>query len=403
MNYIRQCSNISSFDDFAGNRYLVRKACEHVKSGKHLILFGPTGCGKTTLCRLFKKEYEDHSVYEVNKDTYTSSKDVINNLKWFIKNKPIMMFFEKKKSRKVIFIDDYDILVNADKLLGSMISTEIIPLLTEHGIQMIITCLTDFQLKKKFQETLKEVEIIKLTYPAVKDAYVYLLQHLEGLIDGKEEQLLQLLQTYKGNIRDTLMHLDTPRNTDELLNFNYRDLSPFEIVKKVFLQPSITSSDVATLTNLDGSNIAYLLFENIPEELVKRGTDPVNLYTSLVSQFIYSAEIETFACCSTDWNLLEISSLLRLDTFRHLLNENPRTSACPSTQEGTLRFTQVLSKLSHKNIYAKKMAHIKHRSMLSTDTVLFLIDAYAKTNNSDPLKKNTEESNMITTYKKYFT
>ncbi len=403
MDYIKACSNqLVSLDNFAGNRFLIRKIHEFVKNGKNIVIFGPTGCGKTTICHLLKKDYEDYGVYEVNKDTFTTSKEVINNLKWFINNKPIMSFFGKQKYQKIIFIDDYDILVNADKLIGSLIVSEIVPLLSRSKVQMVLTCLTDFQLKKKLQDSLKDSEIVKLTYPSIKDAYAYLMHTLDGMIDGKEEKLLKLLHTYKGCIRDALLHLDTPETEQDLLNYNYRDLSSFEIIKKIFLQTTITPSDVYTLINLDGANIAYMLFENIPEELCKRGTNAIELYLTILHQFVQSAEIETTACYSMDWTLFEISSLLRLDMFRNILNENKRTTSA-DVKDDSLRFIQVLSKLSHKNIFAKKLSHIKKRSLLSTDTVLYLVDTCAKNGNNDSIKKNTEESNMITTYKKYFT
>jgi len=403
MEYIRVCSKIESVKDFVGNKFLVRKTHDFIKHGKNVIIFGPTGCGKSTLCRLFKNEFEHHAVYELNKDTFTTTKEVITNLKWFIKNKSILSFFgsssSQKKQQRAIFIDDYDILINSDKILSGLLITEIVPLLKEYNVQLIITCLTDFHLKKKFQESLKDIEIIKLTYPQPKESYVYLLHILEGMIDGKEEKLLHLINQFKGSIRDTLMHLDTPQTDEELLSSNYRDLSSFEIIKKIFLQHSITPNDISNLMQNDISNISFLLFENIPDELCanRNNKEAIQIYLSILKYLAYSAEIETFAYNNTDWNLFDVSTFMRIDIFRHILNEHPRIT---HNSHESLRFTQVLSKLSHKNIFAKKINTIRKRSLLSLESVLTLVDVYANENIS--VKKNTEDSNIITTYKKYF-
>ena len=403
MEYIRICSTIDNIKDFVGNKFLVRKTNDFINQGKNVIIFGPTGCGKSTLCRIYKKNFEDHGIYELNKDTFTTTKEVITNLKWFIKNKSILTFFRCKSSpakiqRRAIFIDDYDILINADKMLSGLLQSEIIPLLREYNVQLIITCLTDFQLKKKFQETLKDIEIVKLTYPQPKEAYIYLLQRLEGAIEGKEEKLLRLIQQYKGCIRDALMHLDAPQTEHELLSSNYRDLSSFEIIKKLFLQSVITSQDMVHLMQNDVSNISFLLFENIPDELClnRNHKDVIQIYLSILKHLTLTAEIETFAYNNTEWSLFDMSTHMRLDIFRAILNQHSRSSE----HDISLRFTQVLSKLSHKNIFAKKLSNIRKRSMLSSDAILALIDECAS--EDLPIKKNTDESNILTTYKKYF-
>ena len=391
-----------SIGAFAGNRFLVRKIFENASKGIHLVIFGPPGCGKTTLCRIFQTSIQYQSYFEVNKDSFSTVKELIVGIKNFITNRSIESYFARQTSsnKRAIFIDDYDILVNTDKNLPSSLAKDIFPLLETHKVQLIITCLTDHNIKKKMQEALKTVEIMKLTYPQPKEAFAYLLATFGDKLDGREERILELLVKYKGCIRDALLHLDVPDDTEAVMT-HFKDMSHFDVVKALFLKTPITIEDMKYVLLNDVSNIVYLLYENLPEEIIHNRTCTVDRgldeYLKILNFFAETGEIETFGFNTSDWKLYDSANMMRMELIRRVFNEFPSK---PTTQrkDKQLRFTQLLSKMSHRNIFYRRIENIRARTDLSYEQVIAALEQTA----DNAFKKNTDESNVLITYKKYF-
>lgn len=397
MELLKQCIP-DNIQKFVGNRFLVRKIYENVSKGMHVVIFGPTGCGKTTLCRIFQSSIGYKSVFEVNKDTYSSAKELVNNLKNFMTSKTIECFFNSNRNNKrAIFIDDYDILINTDKTLTSLLNSEIFPLLEKYKIQLVVTAITDHNIKKKFQETLKNIEYMKLSYPLPKEGFVYLINELGDKIDGKEERLLELLTKYKGCIRDAMLHLEEPDDT-AVLGLSFKDMNQFETIKAIFTKSNITKEDIMYILHNDVSNIAYLLYENIPEEICYNRImdNPTTIYNEVLNAFSATAEIETYAFNTTEWKLYDMANLIRMGIIQRILNTYHSKPAA-SRKDGALRFTQLLSKMSHKNILCKKIDTIRDKTLLNYEQIFKSIETSKET-----FKKNSEEANVHATYMKYF-
>jgi energy-coupling factor transporter ATP-binding protein EcfA2 len=400
MDLLTLCS-VSNIKDFAGNRFLVRKLFENVQNGTSVIIFGPTGCGKTTLCRIFKTQIDFQSVFEVTRDNFTSCKDLVSHIKTFVDNKSIASYFSKGKCKRVIIIDDYDVLLNTDKTLQSIFVNDIIPMLQRKNVQLIMTCITDFQTKKKLQESVKSIECVKLTHPSPKEAYAFLVNMLDERIEGKEERLLQMVNKYKGAIREALLHLDSSED-GEYIGVNFRDLNTFEIVRKMFNSQRITHDDIMYIYRSDASNIMYLLYENLPDELCHRDAKKAQAnYLKMLNYFVSTAEMETYAYNATEWKIFEWTCYLRLQYIKNALNECAPVKG--EQQQHQLRYTQLLSKISHKNILAKKIENIQKRNQLPLDDIFQLVDRVVKDDAlADSIKKTTDDSTVVSTYKKYF-
>lgn len=402
MDLLHLCQ-VHDIKEFVGNRFIVRKLYDAVNNGKNVVILGPTGCGKTTLCDVFRNKVAFKSHFDVSKDTVTSNqKDTIINIKSYILNKTIDSFFNTRNNKRAIFIDDFDIITNTDKTLYNGLLTEVIPLALQHKVQLIITCVTDFQFKKKIQEVIKDIEVVKLSYPNPKETYSYLINVLDSHVEGKEERLLELVNKYKGNIRDVLLHLNSV-DDNETHDVEWKDLSSFDIVKKLFHKTRITDADVNYICKNDALTILYLIFENIPEYLVSRidkvnSTNISNIYLRIIQCFTCTAELETYAYSSTDWKLFEISCNIRLRLIQNVLNE--LTPSQIVSKDDTLRFAQLLSKMSHSNIFGKKMKNIHNRSMVCMDAIYHLLDKVARDENL--LKKKTDDFIIASTYAKYF-
>lgn len=407
-------------DKFVSNKLQIKSINEFLdvdsKSVKNILcIIGPDGCGKTTLCNLIFNKY-NKQVLEIGKDNLASS-DIKQVLQNFANNMTIDSMLFKK--HKVVFVDDIDILMNVDRMvLSKIISLD--KVLKSKKIKVVLTC--NINDEKKINENNKNIDIVKLSYPLYKDSYAYIMNCLnDNDIENDPKKLLDVSQKCKGNIREIILNLETNTNDlDEKRSQDaFKDLNNFEITKKI-LQKKYSKTDLDYFQQTDIGIIPYMLYENIPDELdanykFKRGKSSVSLidyYTNINNAFIEASIFEEKAYSSLDWQYYEYANILKMNSI-HLTIQALEQKA--SNKDVKYRFSQMLSKTSHRNILAKKMKEVSNENNVSNMMVLNAIDVQTQNNilneNEQKNKKVSKQSNLqssevtslITTFEKYFT
>ncbi len=378
-------------NDFVGNRIQIKKLSELLDSTKvpFVALLGPDGCGKSTLVELLLKA-KKFNVLDIQKDSYTS-KEMSSIISSYCKNKTIDSFFNK--SRKCILVDGYESLVVLDKTITSALMSCLEVIKENGGVLIIVANLSE---ERRLLDTKKQPEIVKISYPMPRDCYSFLLnQELE--VD--EEHLLKLVKVYKGCIRDIILNLHST-NGDVKDGLLYKDLSNFEIVKRLY-EDGCTIEKLDRLIREDTSIIAFMLYENIPEHLcynidVKK-SQVLDLYNDMNSNMIESCKIESFIYESGMWSMYDLVNVMRIHGTMLFLTQY---KAKPVMKDYKMRFSQILSKVSHKNIMCKKVKAICKQNKLSYHNIYLMSDAITQTKQT--FKGNADEGNFISTYEKYF-
>lgn len=407
-------------DKFVSNKFQIKSINEFLdidrKSVKNILcIIGPDGCGKTTLCNLiFNKN--NKQVLEIGKDNLASS-DIKQVLQNFANNMTIDSMLLKKN--KVVFVDDIDILMNIDRIvLSKIISLD--KVLKNKKIKVVLTC--NINDEKKINENNKNIDIVKLSYPSYKDSYAYIMNCFnDNDIEHDPKQLLDVSQKCKGNIREIILNLETNTNDldEKCTQDAFKDLNNFEITKKIF-QKKYSKADLDYFQQTDIGIIPYMLYENVPDELdanykFKRGKSSVSLidyYTNINNAFIEASIFEEKAYSSLDWQYYEYANILKMNSI-HLTLQSLEQRA--SNKDVKYRFSQMLSKTSHRNILAKKMKEVSNENNVSNMMVLNAIDVQTQHNisneNEQKTKKASKQSSsqsseitsLITTFEKYFT
>lgn len=367
--------------DIVGNRVAIKTFIDILKQPTHtpkvILLLGPTGCGKTTLCNLVFSEL-NFKVYEIN------SKDGLNNLSTFIVHKTIDSY-EEIPRRKIIFIDNVDILINTERSTLSIIDNSIVHLI-RNNVYMVIT--SKFSEEKTIVNALKKnAEIIKLAYPPIKDAFIYLSSILE---DRDEEDLLTIVKKQRGNIRDVILNIDnTQQELDQIVrDRGFNEYNNFEIVQAFFTNSKW--SDVISILHSDPSMISYLLYENVIDE-VYHNREAVAVMKSLLqinTFFIWASIIEKYVQDNLEWSLYNPMQIIKIAGI-YVVLKNLKTKK--ERKDVKFRFSQVLSKLSHRNMMAKKLSTIT----LPVTDLLHLIDA-------KQIEPTEDLKQVSSTYHKYF-
>lgn len=371
--------------DFVGNKLLIQKLIEIFKNKnyekKFIGIVGPDGSGKTTICNIIFKNL-DFEVLNISKENY-SNKETLLTINNFIKNKTIDSFFNKKQ--KIVFFDDIDIISNIDRsIVSNLLSLK--DDMKKYNIFIVITCNTRDE--KKVNDFKKDIEIFKLTYPSIKDTYAYLINKD---ITNDLENLLKLVQYYRGSIRDIIMNLDIGNDNDPY-KFMFKDMNNFEIITKI-INNNITINTITNMVVDDSNMITFLLYENFLNEISNKDYTLKN-HSKIIDYYIDSTTIETSIYETGNWNYMDVVNSLRILPIKiHITDKDKKY------KDNKYRFSQILSKISHRNMLRKKINNYADINYINSDNIFMLTEA---TLIDETQKNNIDLSNFCTTYEKYF-
>lgn len=372
-----------SLNDIVGNRAQINKMRDAFRLNNSIIILGVPGSGKTTLARLLCADY----------NTLVVTKENIDSIPAFITDKTITSFFDKR--RKAILFDDVDILIQNDKTsLAFFIK---VAQDTKNKIPCIFTCNQNDE--KKILELKKHSEAIKLFLPSVKECFTYLMRILEhGGFEYDAEVLLKACHTTKGNIREALAEAIHGNNEEEAV---FKNMNIFETIRRLLSKP-LTKKDTFYLIDEEPNITSCMYYENIPEEIYLNRTKDLSqalkTYASIVDIYMESTVIEDFMCKNHEWALWDLIYHMRFLGANHILMSLPRTTEPKDTM---VAFSQILSKISHKNIMGKRLRSITPG--LSVESKILLADHNSVI--SDKQRKQSlsaDENNFVATYAKYF-
>lgn len=321
------------------------------------LLVGPSGCGKTTLVRLLLESHkEKYDVLDIKGNDVTDLKALKVLIENFVAHRTIESFFSRKA--KLVFFDDVDLMMCADRGCGTYLMSFVDGLKKNVAVSFIMTC--SLSEERKLTDLKKKVPPLRMYNPTPKETLPLVLDILEReSIPHDASKVVELVETYHGNIRNVLQNLhqlDAGKKTlaTEKMLRDLCDATTFDITRRMLSSP-MRVKDLHLLS--DNTMVPLLLYENYLAELFdNRLKQPPSVYANVVSKIMSNtleAEIlERYMFQTTDWELFDPVITLKCGCINYLVNALPRKKFPKSD---ALVFTQALSKAATRHNYGKRL------------------------------------------------
>jgi len=262
MNWI-ELYRPKTFAEIKGNKEEIRKVVAFInnplRKKKALILYGPPGCGKTTLAHVISKE-TNSEIFELNASDFRNKAKLQEVLRPAMQQKSLL------NSNKIILIDEADGITGTDR--GG--ASEILNLLNLTPYPVIITANDIWS--KKLSDLRKKSELIN-----IKEADYNLITELLIDILRKEEKFIpidilkKISVRAKGDFRAAINDLQTAAGLEnpETIDFAERDKEKdiFNALKLVFKgKPTYETLRAYDAVDMPIDEIILWVEENIPSE-----------------------------------------------------------------------------------------------------------------------------------------
>jgi energy-coupling factor transporter ATP-binding protein EcfA2 len=301
----------SRTSELVGNSYVCKKISESIRDGVSTIIFGPTGCGKTTFVEVIARD-AGASLYRIDTERVFSAQGdgKITFYKAFKKLVDERVYFKtidlsnfgglvkQPTGRTVIFIDEIDALVSCDTKGGLqklVLDYALDPRLAKKYVFICVSCNRG---EKKFTEAKKKLQVLRMRSPREDELLLFLnsIVRKEGLGHSTSE-IVDIINQSNSDLRQILYRVcgvSTPvcdknpdknpdkkeeggneesevgvpcayNDPDREQNVFY-DMTNQEILQKIMNKP-ISYDQMVGIMGTEYSLTTILLHENYPCEL----------------------------------------------------------------------------------------------------------------------------------------
>jgi DNA polymerase III delta prime subunit len=174
-----------------------------------VLLVGPPGCGKTTVCGLIVRDFSSsHDIlHHTTNDRCDTDKDAKQLVKNFVANRTIESFFASKP--KMLLIEDIDTLVEADRGYASFL----VSLVLDPSTVVLMTCSNNHN-RRVMDVEKRTTHTFVMKNPSVEEVCTAMQAwFLETGYAFDTDRLTRVARIHDGNVRDVVNNM---QSTDDL-------------------------------------------------------------------------------------------------------------------------------------------------------------------------------------------
>ena len=323
------------------NYYEINKNTKKlIKNG--IYIYGNHGIGKSMFIDGLLNDL-DYNVIKLCYDDLSSKNKIINLKTKYLSNN-IISIFKKEYKKKIILIDNLDIIKTINKgLIGELIKL-VKP--KKKLINVIIIFICNLSNDKKIKELKKNCICFKLNTPTNDEIKILLNNTLDieylnsslSYIKGDLRKIILLKKLYEKNehnINDYLFK--------EILNKNSFNMDVKDKTNQLLNNKFNLNNDFNFINETERTIVSLIFHENVVDILNKKSNSiSLPLYQKILDNICYGDYIDRITFQKQIWQFNDMTYLIKTYYTNYLLHNNIQNIK----HINEIRFTKILTKYS---------------------------------------------------------
>jgi replication factor C subunit 1 len=353
---------------------------------KGYIIYGPPGTGKTMASKLLLLNAGIEPV-EINSTNSKGHKKIIERIDETIRYRNIFSYFDQKRQRKGVILDEFDVILSSDKMLNSEIKQLFINS-QKNSIDnpIVFVCDSTTKVVKEYSKyceisrfsKIQDCEIEQFISCSKKYKWIpeKFVKQIIKKVDGDFRFCMAILKEFRKE-RNSKSIDKTLQSILDIYGKHDPNLELFDIVSRVICDsPCMTVSKIIDYTLLDSKLIPLIIHENYLSLLNKfdskksidnyNSIEDFNVICNITDSLCISDNVNRYIYTNQTWDLFDIeaffSSCIPVHELRKLIDIQK------FSQTKCLKFTCMISKLStcaiKKNVIKNISEKMKEIGML---------------------------------------
>jgi hypothetical protein len=323
------------------NYYEINKNTKKIiKNG--IYIYGNHGIGKSMFIDGLLNEL-DYNVIKLCYDDLSSKNKIINLKTKYLSNN-IISIFKKEYKKKIILIDNLDIIKTINKgLIGELIKL-VKP--KKKLINVIIIFICNLSNDKKIKELKKNCICFKLNTPTNDEIKILLNNTLDieylnsslSYIKGDLRKIILLKKLYEKNEHNINDYLFKEILNENSFNMDVKDKTNQLLNNKINL-----NNDFNFINETERTIVSLIFHENVVDILNKKSNSiSLPLYQKILDNICYGDYIDRITFQKQIWQFNDITYLIKTYYTNYLLHNNIQNIK----HINEIRFTKILTKYS---------------------------------------------------------
>ncbi len=357
-----------------------------------IYLYGNPGIGKTTfIINLLKSLDYDVIHYDAGD---IRNKNIIETItKDTMANTNVLSYFNKKRKKIVIVMDEIDGMNNGDKgginsLIKIIRPKKTKKQKTEELSNNLIICIGNYHIDKKIKELMKVCETIELKSPTIKQTE----DIISRLIPNIEKKLLNnIVHFSKNDLRKISLIYDLFKNNNTIDNKVIENIfeckcyneDAKDITKNLINTNYKLEDHIRVMNDTERTIVGLLWHENIIDVLSKTKPElAVSFYEKILKNICFADYIDRITFQKQIWLFNEMSSLIKTFYNNKLYHQTIKNKQKFNPTE--VRFTKVLTKYSTEYNNALFIQGLSQELMMDKNDIIgFFLELQEKYNDEE--------------------
>ena len=352
-----------------------------------LYLYGPIGCGKTSIAHLFLKHF-NYDIIEKNLSNITKKKNFNNHIYDILQKKNIINMFIKKTKEIGLILDEIEGLTLKEIYIFNDLLDIIFSKKNYRYLKFNPFIIISDSLNNKMKHYTSQCVFVEIDYPSF-NSIENICKHIldKEQIKFNQNIVKNIIETSRYDIRQIIINLEysfKKETKHELYKDNYKniELNDYNYIKLHMTNYNGLNNYISNINK----NFAYMLFyENFIEYVLKnKNENQQDTITNVYKNFSDSDIFDFLLYKYMKWDLVDYNNIYKIIHNSYIINNNNNNN----NNKIEYKYSLLLNKNSLEfinlkiiNTYSNKL--FKNSRSLNIYNIVYLLELLNSKNKID--------------------